>query len=84
MGNINEALSLLVVGMIMVFFILFLVILVGKVVVQLTNRYLPEIQKTNDGGVTVKSPNPKKLAVLAAVVEIITQGEGRLDSVEKK
>ena len=84
MGNINEALSLLVVGMIMVFFILFLVVIVGKVVIQLTNRYLPEIQKTNDGGVALKGVNPKQLAALATVVDIITQGRGRLDTVQKK
>ena len=84
MGNINEALSLLAVGMIMVFFILFLVVIVGKVVIQLTNRYLPEIQKTNDGGVTLQGVNPKQLAALATVVDIITQGRGRLDTVQKK
>lgn len=84
MENINEAISLLIVGMIMVFFILFLVVLVGKVVIQLTNHYLPEVQKANDAGVALKVASPKQLAVLAAVVDTITQGEGSLDTVEKK
>jgi len=84
MGNINEALNLLIVGMIMVFFILFLVVVVGKVVVQLTNRFLPEVQKTDDGGGALKGANPKKLAALAAVVDFITQGEGRVDTIQKK
>lgn len=84
MGNLNEALSLLIVGMVMVFIILSLVVVVGKVVIHLTNRYLPEMQKSNDGGVALKGANPKKLAALVAVVDLITQGEGRLDTIEKK
>ena len=84
MENINEALSLLVVGMIMVFIILFLVVTVGKVVVKLTNRYLPHIQKSEDGNIALKGSNPKKMAALAAVVDLITHGEGRLDTIQKK
>ncbi len=84
MENINEALSLLVVGMVMVFIILFLVVLIGNAVVLLTNRYLPEVQKIDDGGEALKGANPKKLAAIAAVVDLITRGEGRVNSVQKK
>ena len=84
MGNINEALSLLVVGMIMVFIILILVIVVGQLVIQLTNRYLPEVKKTDDGSSILKGVNSKKMAAIAAVVDHITQGEGRLDTIQKK
>ena len=84
MENLNEALSLLAVGMIMVFIILSLVVVIGNVVIRLTNRYVPVIQKTDDGGVNAKSTHPKKLAVIAAVVDLITQGEGRVDSIQKK
>ncbi len=84
MENLNEALSLLVVGMIMVFIILSLVVVIGNLVIRLTNRYVPVIQKTDHGGVNAKSTHPKKLAVIAAVVDLITQGEGRVDSILKK
>ena len=84
MENINEAFGLLVVGMIMVFIILFLVVLIGNVVIHLTNRYVPVMQKNTDGGEGVKSTNSKKLAVIAAVVDLITHGEGRVDSIQKK
>lgn len=80
----NEALSLLIVGMIMVFLILFLVVIVGNVVVQITNRYLPEVQKTDEGDGGLQGASPKKIAVLAAVVDLITQGEGRIDKIQKK
>ncbi|HKM45917.1 MAG TPA: hypothetical protein VJY12_10730 [Dysgonamonadaceae bacterium] len=81
MENINEALGLLAVGMIMVFIILFLVTIIGNVVIHLTNRYIPVVEKPNDG---TKSTNSKKLAVIAAVVDLVTQGEGRVDSIQKK
>lgn len=84
MENINEALSLLAIGMIMVFIILFLVVAIGNAVILLTNRYIPEMQKTTDRGGVTKHTNPKKLAAIAAVVDMITQGEGRVDSIQKK
>ncbi len=84
MENLNEALSLLVVGMIMVFLILFLVVFVGNVVIYITNRYLREEQKKVKEGVALKGANPKKIAVLAAAVDHITQGKGRIDKIQKK
>ena len=84
MEILNEALSLLLVGMIMVFTILFLVVAIGNLVIQLTNRYVPVTQKPVDGRVATKSANPKKLAAITAVVDLITQGKGRVDSIQKK
>ena len=84
MENMNEALSLLVIGMVMVLTILLLVVAIGNAVILLTNRYIPEMQKTTDGGGVTKQTNPKKLAAIAAVVDMITQGEGRIDSIQKK
>ena len=84
MENINEALGLLAVGMIMVFIILFLVTIIGNVVILLTNRYIPVVEKTTDRTKGVKDTNSKKLAVIAAVVDLVTQGKGRVDSIQKK
>jgi oxaloacetate decarboxylase gamma subunit len=70
--------------MIMVFLILFLVVGVGNVVIMLTNRYVPASEKLGKGGAVMRSRNPKKLAVIAAVVEVITHGKGRVDSIQKK
>ncbi len=83
MENMNEALSLLVVGMMMVFLILFLVVIIGNVVVLLTNRYIPVVEKPTDSGAG-KGINPKKVAVIAAVVDMITGGAGKVDSIQKK
>ena len=84
MENINEALSLLVIGMIMVFIILFLVVAIGNTVILLTNRYIPQMQKTTNGDEIIKHTNTKKLAAIAAVVDIITEGKGRVSSIHKK
>ena len=83
MENMNEALSLLVVGMIMVLLILFLVVVVGNAVIRLTNRYIPVTEKT-DAGLRAKSINSKKTAAIVAVVDTITQGKGRVNSIKKK
>ena len=84
MENLNEALGLLAVGMMMVFFILFLVVVVGNVVITLTNRFVPASEKPGKGGAGMNSSHPKKLAVITAVVDVITQGKGRVDSIQKK
>ena len=78
MENLNEALSLLAVGMIMVLLILFLVVVIGNVVIHLTNRYIPVAQKS-----VGKSANSKKVAVITAVADLITQGDGRVDSIHR-
>ena len=84
MEHLNEALGLLAVGMIMVFFILLLVVVFGNVVSMLTNRFVPVTDKPGKGGAGGKSNHPKKLAVIAAVVDVITHGKGRVDSIQKK
>ena len=83
MENMNEALSLLVVGMIMVSLILFFVVVVGNAVIRLTNRYIPVTQKADAGG-AAKSISSKKMAAIVAAIDIITQGKGRVDSIKKK
>ena len=84
MENLNEALSLLAVGMIMVFFILFLVVVVGNGVIMFTNRFAPVSEKTGAGGAGARSSDPRKLAVIAAVVDVVTHGKGRVSSIKKK
>ena len=84
MENLNEALSLLVIGMMMVFIILFLVVGIGNMVIMLTNRYAPASRKPGKGDSAVRSSHPKKLAVIAAVVDVITHGKGRVDSIQQK
>ena len=84
MENIQSALVLLVIGMIMVFIVLWLVFGLGNLLIRLTNRYIAEdkdIQGYYD--VNKSDKNPKKVAAIIAAVDIATQGQGRIDSINK-
>lgn len=83
MENINEALGLLVVGMVMVLIILCLVVVVGNLVIMLTNRFIPEVRKSEEEG-NGRQAHPKKMAAIVAAIDIITHGRGRVDSIQKK
>lgn len=84
MENLNEALILLVIGMCMVFIILFLVVGIGNLVIIFANRYLKEPVPAVKSGDTGKAIPSRKLAIITAVVDTITQGRGRVDSIERK
>lgn len=82
MQPLNEAFSIMAVGMITVFFILFLIILIGNLIIRFSNRYLPEEiapQKT-------KKPNGTSYHVhkaIEAAIELITQGKGKATKITK-
>ena len=84
MENIQSALVLLVIGMIMVFIVLWLVFGLGNLLIRLTNRYIAE-DKDIQGyyEVNKSDKNPKKVAAIIAAVDIATQGQGRIDSINK-
>jgi len=84
MENMNEALTLLAIGMIMVFLILVLVVVVGNLVIGITNRTIREVTPPANGTGGGKAIQPRKLAAIAAVVDVITRGSGRVDSIEKR
>lgn len=83
-SNFDLALELLGVGMITVFFILFIVVFLGNVIIQFVNRFIPEI-KTIPAVVTPNSStiDPKKMAAIVAAVQIVSEGKGKVVNVEK-
>lgn len=84
MENLSEALGLLFIGMIMVIIVLSLVVGLGNLVINLTNRFMPD-GKMEDGSMpSGNHTHPKKLAAIVAVVDVITHGKGKVDSVQKK
>lgn len=77
----QKALVLLVIGMITVITILLLVVLSASLLIKLVNKFGPEPQikqKKKAGKI-----DSKKLAVLAAVVEHITEGKGVITDIKK-
>lgn len=88
MENLNTALGLLVVGMVTVFIILWLVVVIGNLVIRLTNRFIPATDpaagKPGNGDAAGKRAHSKKLAVIVAAVDVVTRGQGNVESIEKK
>jgi len=70
----NQALTLLAIGMITVFVILTLVVLVGNLLIKVVNRLTPEDRA---------EISPRKLAAITAAVEVVTEGKGKVSRIEK-
>lgn len=85
MENIQEALLLLLIGMIMVFIILWLVVGLGNILIKATNKYIADVKEDTgeDSKVSNTDKNPKKIATIVAAVDIATQGLGRIESINK-
>lgn len=84
--NVNLALQLLLVGMGSVFIILGIVVLVGRSLISIVNKYSPAVEKpaiNRKKSATTTSLDAKNLAVLTAVVDTITKQRGVLTTVEK-
>lgn len=82
MEPIDEAISIMFVGMITVFFILLLIVLVGNVIIKLSNKYL------TDEMVVVKvknnnEPSNQTYAAISAAIDIITKGKGKVTNIKK-
>lgn len=89
--NVNLALQLLLVGMGSVFIILGIVVVVGRSLISVVNKYSPAVaekpsfkRRTNTATDPSSSTmDAKHLAVLSAVVDVVTQQNGVLKSVKK-
>ncbi len=94
-SEIQHALLVLLVGMITVFIVLSLVVLTGKLLILMVNKYGPVSQKTkiqrrdfvpllNESLNSSSFIEKKKLAALVSTVEIVTQGKGTILKIEKE
>ncbi|HKL93094.1 MAG TPA: hypothetical protein VJ871_07440 [Bacteroidales bacterium] len=75
----NEAISIMIVGMFTVFMILFLILIIGNVLIRLTNRYVPETI------VESKKNNPSlddTHAAISAAIELVSKGKGTAVKIE--
>jgi oxaloacetate decarboxylase (Na+ extruding) subunit gamma len=81
MQPLNEAVSIMIVGMVTVMFILFSIVMIGNVIIKLTNKYIPEV-------VPVVKKNPDEPAAntrqaITAAVNLVTKGKGKVTSITK-
>ncbi|NLD24983.1 MAG: OadG family protein [Bacteroidales bacterium] len=84
MENIQAALVLLLIGMIMVIIVLWLVVGLGNLLIRLTNKYVKEDKDTpSNYGMSRTGKNPKRIAAIIAAVDVATQGQGKIESINK-
>ena len=80
----TEAFKLLLTGMGTVFFILILVVLLGNLIIRVTNRFAPgPFTSTANPGGNKSEIGSSKLAAIISAVEISTHGKGKVISIQK-
>lgn len=82
MQPINEALSIMVVGMITVFFILILIVVIGRLLIKITNKYIPSEQVHLQSS-SPKQPSDSVFKAVEAAIDKVTNGKGRITSIKK-
>lgn len=83
-STISNALVLLAIGMITVFLILALVVISGNILIKIVNKYAPEpTKKLIRSSRSATGTAPEIVAAIAAVVETVTAGHGKVESIQK-
>lgn len=79
----TEALKLMLTGMSTVFFILIMVVVLGSLIIRITNKFaLVPVVLTDKANKTNPEIDPAKLAAIISAVEITTKGQGKVTSIE--
>ncbi len=76
----STAFTLLLIGMITVFVVLFLVYLSGNILIVFVNRFFP-VEPENRVKGEISNPT---LAAITATVDVITKGKGQITKIEKE
>jgi oxaloacetate decarboxylase (Na+ extruding) subunit gamma len=83
-SNLNNALLLLVIGMCTVFFILFIVVTGGKVLINIVNKIKVDTQDLPFAKINTDTIHPSKVAAIHAAVQLLTNGKAKVDKIDKK
>ncbi|MEM9918032.1 MAG: OadG family protein [Bacteroidota bacterium] len=84
-SDLSTAFLVLGVGMASVFFILSIVVIGGKQLIRLVNHFSPDVpeKKIQPAPISKKQViKPSTIAIIAAVVESVTDGKGRIEKIE--
>lgn len=85
MENIlGDAFSILITGMVTVLIILGLVVVVGNLLISITNRFWPLPQSAGKSGKGPASLPAGTVAAIIAAVETVTGGKGKVTKIEKE
>ena len=84
MENLSTAFRLMAVGMVTVFIILLVIIILGKLLTMLVNKYAPAEEVTSPKHSKTPAPIPGNiLAAITAAVNVVTQNKGKITKIEK-
>ncbi len=81
--SINEAVKLMLTGMSTVFLILVIVVILGNLIILLTNKFSVKIVSQPEQKNDKQTIDPQKLAVIISAVETVTGGKGQVTSIQK-
>lgn len=84
MENLGIAFQLMIVGMSTVFIILLIVINLGKVLINLVNKYAPEEVTASKAKKQAQTISPLTKEIIAQAVKTITGGKGRVTEIVEK
>ncbi len=78
--ELNTALMLMGIGMITVFFVLFCVVITGKILISFVNKFVPveEIAAPSEANIAAS-----KIAAITTAVEVFTKGKGKITNIKK-
>lgn len=85
MSNLQTGLLLFAIGFPSVFIILSLVMALGRILIDVTNRFKSSDNQKDDLVTSVsESLSPKKITAIVSAISIVTQGRGSVSKIEKK
>ena len=80
----TEAFKLMLTGMSTVFLILIFVVLLGHLIIRITNKFgAVPVTLTKNSNERSKNIGSSKLAAIVAAVEVATLGNGKIASIQK-
>jgi oxaloacetate decarboxylase gamma subunit len=80
----TEALELMLTGMGTVFIILIMVVVLGNLIIKLTNKFAPApVTLTGNKAGNISDIDSKKMAAIVSAVQVTTMGRGYITSIKK-
>ena len=84
MEHLGDGFSLLIIGMLTVFSVLFLVVTSGRLLIRIVNKFYPiqpsgpRIDDSSDSSI-----RNEMISAIVAAVDIITKGEGKVKGIKR-
>ncbi|MBN2485112.1 MAG: OadG family protein [Bacteroidales bacterium] len=80
--SLGNAVWIMLIGMVTVFLILWLVVVIGNVLIRITNKYWPDTEEKKQTGNAHIAPS-RKIAAIVTAVDIVTGGKGKVTQIKK-